>query len=116
MNTVGEKIDIAEVVKTCREFDITEIHKYIAGSGSTRAWSWGFRNAAIAIKNYAYRFTVSGHHHKGHVYIVLNGLDLFDIYYTSNRGTIKKISKDVYITELIDRIDIDVERIDEYVR
>jgi hypothetical protein len=112
MNTVGEKINIEKAV--CREFDIQKIHKYVAGSGPARAWSWGFNNPVIVVKDKAYRFTVQGHHHNGHVYIVLNGLDTFTIYYTSNRGTIKKISEMVYIDMLIETIDIDVERIPEY--
>jgi hypothetical protein len=113
MNTVGEKIDIAEVVKTCREFDLSEIHGYIVRSGAIRM-SWGFRNAGIIVTDKAYRFTVSGHHHKGHVYIVLNGADLFDIYYTSNRGNIKKISKDIYIDDLINVLDKDIEYVKAY--
>ena len=58
---------------------------------------------------------VSGHHHKGHVYIVLAGDDTFTLYLTTSKGTIKKIVEMVYIDELIDRIDVEVERIKEYV-
>jgi len=113
INTVGGKIDINEIVKSCREFDINQIHKYIARSGAI-SMSWGFRNAVIIKNNLAYRFTVSGYHHKGHVYIVLNASDLFDIYYTSNRGTIKKIEKDVYIEDLLNILDKDIEYIKAY--
>lgn len=113
MNNINEIIEVKEIKS--REFDLVELHKIVAGSGIMRAGSWGFRNALIMVKNRVYRFTVSGHHHKGHVYIVLNGMDLFDIYYTSNRGTIKKISNDVYIEDLIDTLDIDIERIEKYV-
>lgn len=112
-NQIGQVIDIDSAV--CREFDISEIHNYIA-SNVLKCMSWAFRSAKIMKKNLAYRFTVSGRHHTGHVYIVLNFMDTFDIYYTSNRGTIKKISNDVYIDQLIDILDKEIEYISDYVR
>ena len=113
MNNIGEKIDLKKAV--CREMSIKEIHQVVASSGLNRAGSWGFHNAVETVKNKAYRFTVNGHHHKGHVHIVLNFMDTFDIYYTSNQGTIKKKSKGIYIDMLIDVLDKEIERIDEYV-
>ena len=115
MNAIGEILDIKKAV--CREFDINDLHQYIrkAGSGGfPLSWSWGLNNPLIAVKNKALRFTVQGHHHKGYVYIVLNFMDTFDVYYTSNRNTIKKISNDVYIDVLIDVLDTAIERIPEY--
>lgn len=100
----------------CREFDVNEIHRFIAGSGPSRAWSWGFTNPLVIIKNKVYRFTVNGHHHRGYVYVTLGFSDTFTIHYTSNRGTIKKIAEEVYIDELINRLDEDIERIPEYVK
>ncbi len=114
MNEIGEKINLEKAV--CREMDLQELNRVVAGSGPSRAWSWGFNNPVIAVKNKAYRFTVQGHHHKGHVYIVLNFMDTFDIYYTSNQGTIKKKSEGIYIDVLIDELDVKIERIDEYVK
>ena len=116
MNAIGEKIDY-DVLKTkVRTMNIVDLHNVVSRSGLMRAGSWGFRKPLIVVKDKIYRFTVSGHHHKGHVYIVLNGMDLFDIYYCSNQGTIKKIVNDVYLEDLIDALDIDVERIKEYQR
>jgi hypothetical protein len=43
-------------------------------------------------------------------------MDLFNIYYTTNQGKIKKITKDVYLDMLIDILDRDIERVKEYVR
>lgn len=114
MNEINEKINLKEAV--CREMSIPEIHSVVAGSGLSRAGSWGFNNAVETVKDKAYRFTVNGQHHKGHVHIVLNFMDTFDIYYTSNRGTIKKKSEGVYIDELIETLDRAIEYIDEYVR
>lgn len=114
MNEINEKINLA--IAVCREMDVQHLHKTIAGSGLNRAGSWGFHNAVETVKNKAYRFTVSGHHHKGHVHIVLNFMDTFDIYYTSNRGTIRKKTEGVYIDQLIEILDNKIERIKEYLR
>lgn len=116
-NEVGELFNVRKAV--CREFDLQEINNYVrrASNGiNPYSWSWGYRAAGIACKDKALRFTVSGHHHKGYVYIVLSGMDLFDIYYTTNQGKIKKISKDIYLDTLIDVLDRDIERIGKYVR
>jgi hypothetical protein len=59
---------------------------------------------------------VSGHHHKGHVYIFVNGSDLFDVYLTTLQGTIKTIGTDLYFDQLAEWIDERVERIPDYVR
>jgi hypothetical protein len=115
MNEIGEVIEIKAA--SCREFDLNEIAHYIRNystGGYPLSWSWDYNNPTIVIKNKALRFTVSGHLHNGHVYIVLNGLDYFDAYYTSNRGTIKKISKDIFVGDLPEILDIDIERIPIY--
>ena len=113
LNVVGGQFDPKSA--SCREFDVNEIHKFIAGSGPSRAWLWGFENGTIVLRNLVYRFSVNGYHHKGYVYIVLDGSDTFTIYYTNKSNTIAKISDMVYIDDLIDTIDIDVERISEYI-
>jgi hypothetical protein len=78
-------------------------------------WSWG-AHGWTNIENKCLRFKVRGHHFKGYVHIIVNGLDLFDVFYVSTHGNIKDVSKDVYIEDLVDTIDIKVERIPEYVR
>ena len=113
MNEIGEKLNLKKAV--CREMDVRDIHRLIARSGIMRAGSWGFNKGVETVLNQAYRFTVSGYHHKGHVHIVLNFMDTFDIYYTSNQGTIKKKSEGVYIDMLIETLDNNIERIKEYV-
>ena len=60
------------------------------------------------------RFKVNGHHHKGHVYIILDWNDTFQIYYTTTRGTIEAISNMIYVHQLIDIIDEKVEYQNEY--
>jgi len=108
---IGNIIDLDSIGE--RTMDIGEIHNAISGSGVIRM-SWGFNNAIQMKKDLVYRFSVNGHHHKGHVYIVLGWMDTFNIYYCSNRGTIKKTEIDIYIDELIERLDTSIERIAEY--
>jgi hypothetical protein len=61
---------------------------------------------------------VRGHHHKGHVYIFLNGLDLFDVYLTNSKGIIKDRTDEqgIYNDQLVEWIDEKIERIPDYVR
>jgi hypothetical protein len=75
--------------------------------------SWAPRNFQ-AIGKKALRFNVSGHHHKGHVYISVNGSDLYDVHLTSLQGTVKEEIKDLYFDQLFDAIDKKVEWIPEY--
>ena len=112
MNAIGEVLDLDKAV--CREFDVqNDVHRYIASSGIYRM-TWGFTNPLVAKKNLAYRFTVSGMLHKGFVYIVLDFMDTFNIYYTNKQNKIKKISNDVYIDQLIEILDIEIEKIPKY--
>jgi hypothetical protein len=78
-------------------------------------WSWG-AHAWTKMNQFCLRFMVQGHHHRGHVYLVVNGSDLFDAYLTTSRGTIKKIVTDIYIEDLISILDSKIERIDAYIR
>ena len=57
-----------------------------------------------------FRFWVSGLKHTGWVYVELNGADLYDIYYVSQRHRIKLIDSDIYGTDICDRIDETIEK------
>ena len=106
----GEKIDVKQV--SCREVDANYILN-ILRSNISIFWSWGSNNL-IDLNGKGLRLTVSGHHFKGHIYIVLNGADLFDIYYCSNHGTIKDVHENIYFDQLSEVIDNKIERIDDY--
>lgn len=109
---VGQKIDHASFTKTHREFySMQELVNTIQRLAAV--WSWG-AHAWTKMNSHCLRFMVQGHHHKGHVYIVVNGDDLFDIYLTTSRGTIKHIMTDIYVDMLIETIDEKVERIPAY--
>jgi hypothetical protein len=86
-----------------------------------KAWSWGAHDYALVEKTLL-RFKVQGHHFKGMLWIGVNGSDLFNIYLSKGRRSengcyelVEKIS-DVYIEDLIDRIDQRVEYISQYKR
>jgi hypothetical protein len=112
MNNVNETIDLTVFAKTHRPFDDMQ--------GLVKALmplvivqTWGAHNW-YRMSEHILRFTVNGHHHRGHVYIIPNASDLFDIYLTSNRGTIKHKFEDIFVDSLVDTIDGAVERIPEY--
>lgn len=115
MNLIGEKIDFNAITKSCRVLDPKELLALLS-QNKIMFWSWGAKNFTIDNKNNCrmFRMTVSGHHHKGHVYIFLNGMDLFDVYLTTNRGTIKTIQIDLYFDQLSEWIDKKIEKIPEY--
>jgi len=111
-NKVGNKIDIHSIMKKCRHMDAKTTMSQLYAGGRDKVWSWG----ANSFTNYGdgLRFTVQGNHFNGHIYIVLNGADLYDIYYCSNRGTIKMIDSDIFCEDLTDVIDRKVEYIPKY--
>lgn len=76
-------------------------------------WSWG-AHAWTKMNKYFLRFKVNAHRHKGHIYICVNGADLFDIYLTTIRGNTVKVFNDVYVSDLIETIDNEIEKIPEY--
>jgi hypothetical protein len=107
---IGEKIDVNKL-KNGRPWNAREL--YDAIKLSQIVWSWGAKNWTI-MNEFALKFSVNGHHHKGHVYLAVNASDLFDVYLTTNRGTIKKILNDLFVEDLINQIDEAVEKIDAY--
>lgn len=75
--------------------------------------SWGF-SSPIAIKM-GLKFTVSGFLLKGKVQILYNeGSDLFDLTFINEDGTVRNSIKGIYIDELVNVIDDQVERVENY--
>jgi len=98
----------------CRNFD--DMKEFLNAIGRTvTVMSWG-AHAWTNIQNKALKFKVQGHHFKGWVILTVNGSDLFDIYYVNRNLEILDSVTDIYLEDLIDVIDIKVERIKEYVR
>lgn len=119
MNTIGEIINVKKA--GCRDMNPEELMYLLKNSkGINVFWSWGAEGFTVDKKPYAtmFRMKVNGHHHKGHVYIFLNFMDLFDVYLTKVDGTIvqKTESEGLFFDQLVEWIDEKVERIPEYTR
>ena len=108
-----EKINLPQFSKTVREQNVNETRQLL-GLGGAKFWSWG-AHAFVNFGNKFLKFKVNGNLHKGHVYICVNGSDLYDVYLTSTQGNIKKEIKDIFFEDLVDRIDEAVEKIDKYI-
>jgi len=105
---VGEKIDGFKI--GCRQFDPKDPLQALRHFGGVfGTGSWGMRDLRAFSGNKALRMTVSGQLFKGHVYITLNGMDLYDVTYCSNRGTIKKVTTDIYFDDLFRFMDAVIE-------
>jgi hypothetical protein len=117
MNQINEVLDQKEA--SCREMYIPDLIDLLRSSGAIMM-SWGAHNFTVDKKKGAqmFRMNVQGHHHRGYVYIFLNGLDLFDVYLTTNRDVIKDRTPEmgIYNDQLVEWIDDKVERIADYVR
>ena len=91
-------------------------------------WSWGqYALQALSQEDLktlninnglgALKFKVNGHHHKGHVLIVLNGVDTYDVYICSIRAgkiNTKYKIEGLYFDQIGNWIDENVEKIEEY--
>ena len=107
--------NIREIIVNVDSFtdwnDANELVK--AWSHNAIVWSWGAHAWKLYNRKFL-RFSVNGHLHKGHVWIMVNGHDLFDVYFTSTQGNIKQEVHEVYLDELTNSIDIIVERQPNY--
>lgn len=115
MNAIGEKINWQEKINSCRILEVKQLMNYLQANIS-KFWSWGASKFIVDnMKNSKmFRMFVRGHHHTGHVYIFLNGLDLFDVYIVTTKGTIKNIGEGLYFDKLVDWIDRKIEYIPKY--
>ncbi len=107
---VGEKFDFKKL--PLREVEANYILQ-ILKSNMNIFWSWGAQKF-VDLNGKGLRFKVSGHHHKGLVYIVLNGADMFDVYYTDKHGVITGINFDIFFDQLVEVMDNKIERIAAY--
>ena len=119
MNTKGEKIEPIEIIKSCRQLDPNELMALLQAD-KPKFWSWGATGFKVdnMRKPRMLRFKSNGYKHKGHVYIFVNGSDLFDVYLTTTQGTIVEVSDGMglYFDMLTDWIDTRIEKLDDYVR
>jgi hypothetical protein len=102
-----EKINL-DRFKNCIKLNFKDTIAAIQFKGHAVFWSWGAR-AFTNIEHKALRFYVNGRFHKGHVYISVNGKDLYDVVFTTSMGTIKKEMNDIFCEDLAEIIDNIVE-------
>ena len=111
--TKGEVLNIMTAFTDCRDMDANETLSLLKRYGF-KFMSWG-PNAFTRVGKKALKFKVQGHHHKGHVYICVNGSDLYDYVLTAaSSGKVKKIETDIFFEDLFDRLDVDIEKIPDY--
>ena len=85
----------------------------ILKSQPTILMSWGFQSPAMV--RLGLRFKVSGFKLKGTVEIKYNeGADLFDLTFYNADGTVHNTLDGVYFDELVEVIDLEVERVENY--
>ena len=116
VQTIGTMIDTSQL--GCRDIHIDTSFSQLRFRGR-KYICWGADRFQVDKKDkYGcckwYRFFVRGAKHNGWVYIELNGLDLYNVYYTSQRHRIKMVDQDVYGDELCDRIDETIEKQEHY--
>lgn len=106
-----------ELVKTSRDLDEAQL-KALFFAQIYKYMSWGAHKKVIYYSDDGYaraaRFYVNAHHHKGHMYIRVNGSDLYDVFYTTLKGRIIDESLDLFFDQLVDVIDSRIEYIPEY--
>ena len=116
MNQIGDVLNIKEA--SCREMYLPDLQSLLK-MDMNKYWSWGSRGPTVdnMKEPRMFRLRVSGHLHKGYVYIFLNGSDLFEVHLTTLQNVIKKRTDDMglYFDQLVEWIDNNVERIPEYV-
>ena len=100
--------------KKYREF--YSMQEFVSSIARTlKVVTWAARGW-VKVNKALLRVTVSARRHKGYIYIAVNGADLFDVWLTNRAGLIKKTFTDVYVEDIINTIDKEIEWIEEYTR
>ena len=77
--------------------------------------SWGVCKFRALQGDEGVMFHVQGFKFNGWVKCVYDlGADLFNIFYIDNKGETQKIQKGIYFDELVDTIDLEVEKVANY--
>ena len=77
--------------------------------------SWGVCKFKALQGDEGVMFHVQGFKFNGWVKCVYDlGADLFNIFYIDNKGETQKIQKGIYFDELVDTIDREVEKVENY--
>jgi len=82
---------------------------------SVKVWSWGPQAFKLYDKKIV-RFKVNAHRFKGHVYLWINFSDTMEVRLVTTKGRLVKEWSGIYIDQVIDVIDREIEYIAEYTR
>jgi hypothetical protein len=118
MNQIGEVINFEEITKESRVMNPQETIAQLKGMNVQKYICWGATKFTVddTRNPRMLRFYVSGMKHKGHVYIFVNGMDMYDVYITTSKGSIVHKSGDMglYFDMLTDWIDDRIEKVSAY--
>jgi len=104
---------IKDKIDQCMEQDPEQTMAYLRAN-LPMLWSWGATRFVFDKSFRLLQFFVRGRHHHGHVWIFLNGSNLFDFWLSTPQGRIKAEVTDLYFDQLAEEIDKAVEYIPEY--
>lgn len=105
---------LIHITKDTRSFNLNETLA-VLNMNKPIFWSWGVQSLS-GFEDKVLFFKVSGHHHKGMVYITLDGNDTYIVTIATTHNNVLKTYKDVYFDMLVDVIDTHIERIPEYTK
>ena len=100
------------ITKDTRTFNLQETLSILRHNAPI-FWSWGV-SSMINYQNKALGLKVSGHHHKGMVYITLAGDDTYTVTIATTHNNIKKTINGVYFDTLVEIIDKEIEYVKAY--
>lgn len=101
---------IADLSAKWHSFDNRSLFQVFQPFRNKAVMSWGIRKR-IVIADKLCIMKVNGLLHKGYVIISYNGgTDLFNVHIVSTRGNMKVEHHDIYLEDLVDVIDGEVER------
>jgi hypothetical protein len=107
-----KKIDITTLEKLSIQQNIQETLGYLYAD-PRYPWSWGVDRKTV-LSGKILRFEVSGLKHKGLVYIILNGSDLFNVYIANFKREVISIFENLYFDQLVEVIDCAIETDSNY--
>ena len=115
----GQRITLnpAKILEHCRTWENCDQLMIVFNSHPNIVGSWGshlfqFIRVESHENNY-FKFSVEARRHKGQIYIFLHANDTFEIYFVS-QSKIVGFMNEIYIDEIIERIDERIEKIDSY--
>ncbi len=112
---MNKLINPKEIFKHCRFWETPDQLMIVFNSHPNIVGSWGshdFQFVAMDENNYL-KFSVEARRHKGQIYVFLHANDTFEIYFVK-KGKIESVLTEIYIDEIISRIDEKIEKIDSY--